>query len=109
MSPVDGHRFHRVRLSFQGDDGDLPLLELDYLNAPLNRYTGMEWGESDRLWYGWLNEEKSEPERAEKVPCQKRSCFFFFFLSDACHLTVGSSITSSIISEPLISREFRSI
>lgn len=51
----------------QGDDGDIPLLELDYLNAPVNTFTGMSWGDHHRLWYGWLNEEEEEPERAEKV------------------------------------------
>lgn len=51
----------------QGDDGDLPLLELDYLNSPVNGFTGMSWGDSHRLWYGWLNEDEEEPERAEKV------------------------------------------
>ncbi|CAM9114790.1 unnamed protein product [Hapterophycus canaliculatus] len=50
----------------EGDDGDLPLLELDYMNSPVNDYTGMSWGDSHRLWYGWLNEDKEEPERAEK-------------------------------------------
>lgn len=43
------------------------MLELDYLNSPVNSYTGMSWGGDSRLWYGWFNEEESEPERAEKV------------------------------------------
>lgn len=43
------------------------MLELDYMNSPVNDFTGMSWGDSNRLWYGWLNEEESEPERAEKV------------------------------------------
>lgn len=60
----------------------------------------MQWGGSDRLWYGWLNEEKSEPERAEKVPWQKQN--------GVCHLTMGSSIKPSIIFEMLISHELRS-
>lgn len=45
----------------------MPMLELDYLNSPVNSYTGMSWGGDSRLWYGWFNEEESEPERAEKV------------------------------------------
>lgn len=45
----------------------MPLLELDYLNSPVNAFTGMSWGDNQRLWYGWLNEEEEEPERAEKV------------------------------------------
>lgn len=43
------------------------MLELDYMNSPMNSFTGMAWGDDQRLWYGWLNEEQAEPERAEKV------------------------------------------
>ncbi|CAM9289872.1 unnamed protein product, partial [Sphacelaria rigidula] len=52
--------------SFEGDDGDLPMLELDYMNSPTDPYTGMSFGASSRLWYGWENEVEAEPERAEK-------------------------------------------
>lgn len=45
----------------------MPLLELDYLNSPVDAFTGRSWGSNHRLWYGWLNEEEEEPERAEKV------------------------------------------
>lgn len=51
----------------KGDDGDLPMLELDYMNSPTDPYTGMSFGASSRLWYGWENEVEAEPERAEKV------------------------------------------
>ena len=51
----------------KGDDGDLPMLELDYMNAPIAPRTGMSFGASGRLWYGWENEVEAEPERAEKV------------------------------------------
>ena len=30
----------------------------------------MSWGNNRRLWYGRLNEEEEEPERAEKVNAQ---------------------------------------
>lgn len=48
----------------------MPLLELDYLNSPVDAFTGMSWGDNHRLWYGRLNEEEEEPERAEKVDAQ---------------------------------------
>ncbi len=72
--------FTRAFLVLKGDDGDLPLLELDYLNSPVNSFTGMSWGDNRRLWYGWLNEEEEEPERAAKVNvrangvCRDRAC-----------------------------------
>ncbi|CAM9465274.1 unnamed protein product, partial [Phaeothamnion confervicola] len=56
-----------ARISFQavasslGDDGNLPPLQLDYLNAPVNAKTGESWGSGERLWFGWLNGLESEP------------------------------------------------
>lgn len=43
------------------------MLEFDYMNAPIDPHTGMSFGTSGRLWYGWKNEMEAEPERADKV------------------------------------------
>ncbi|CAM9804617.1 unnamed protein product, partial [Scytosiphon promiscuus] len=71
-------------VSTEGDDGDLPLLELDYMNSPMNDYTGMSWGDSHRLWYGWLNKEEEEPERAEKD-----ISFGGYFMDDSGKAVIG--------------------
>ena len=83
----------------QGNDGDLPLLELDYMNAPLDEYTGMHWGDSNRLWYGWLNEEQSEPERAEKARHGQQSCLENMQCSYC--LVIGSGHRSTVLHLPL--------
>lgn len=45
------------------------MLELDYMNSPIDPRTGSSWGNEHRLWYGWEHEPGEEPERAEKVLC----------------------------------------